>query len=73
VAVIGAVPVLLARSAVEDGRTALAGAQPMVAAAVLLFGLICGWVRVRDDVARWWKTQMELAQPKRDRTTDAEA
>jgi hypothetical protein len=72
VAVIGAVPVLLARSAVEDGRTALAGAQPMVAAAVLLFGLICGWVRVRDDVARWWKAQMELAQPKRDRTTDAE-
>lgn len=70
VAVIGATPVLLARSAVADGRAAVAGAQPLVVVSALLFGLICGWVRVRDDVAAWWKAQMELAQPRRDRTTD---
>lgn len=70
VAVIGAAPVLLARSAVADGRAAVAGAQPLVVASALLFGLICGWVRVRDDIAAWWKAQMELAQPRRDRTTD---
>jgi hypothetical protein len=70
VAVIGAAPVLLARSAVADGRAAVAGAQPLVVASALLFGVICGWVRVRDDIAAWWKAQMELAQPRRDRTTD---
>lgn len=63
VAVIGAAPVLLARSAVADGRAAVAGAQPVVVASALLFGLICGWVRVRDDIAAWWKVQMELAKP----------
>jgi hypothetical protein len=72
IAVIGATPVLLARSAVESGRTALDGAQPLVTVAVLLFALICGWVRVRDDIAQWWKAQMALAQPQRDRTTDAD-
>jgi hypothetical protein len=70
VAVLGATPVLLARSAVADGRAAVAGAQPLVVASALLFGLICGWVRVRDDIAAWWKAQMEMAQPRRDRTTD---
>jgi len=70
VAVIGATPVLLARVAVEDGRPELAGAQPLVTSMALLFALICGWVRVRDDIAVWWKAQMANAQPQRDRTTD---
>lgn len=62
IAVIGATPVLLARRAVADGQAALAGAEPLVVAVALLFGLVCGWVRVRDDVASWWRAQMELAQ-----------
>jgi hypothetical protein len=70
IAVLGASPVVLARAASEDGRPELAGAQPMLAAVVLLFALICGWVRVRDDIAVWWKSQMAMAQPQRDRTTD---
>jgi hypothetical protein len=70
VAVLGASPVVLARAAAEDGRPELTGAQPMVAGVVLLFALICGWVRVRDDVAAWWKSQMAVAQQQRDRTTD---
>jgi hypothetical protein len=70
VAVIGALPVLFGRSAVDDGRAALEGAQPVVVLVGLLFALICGWVRVRDDVAAWWKAQMALAQPQRDRTDD---
>lgn len=74
VAVIGATPVLLARAAVEDGRTAIAGAQPLVVAVVILFAVICGWVRVREDIAAWWKTSMATAQQqqKRDRTPDDE-
>jgi hypothetical protein len=70
VAILGAAPVLLARAALTDGRPALTGAQPGVMGVGLLFALICGWVRVRDDVAAWWKAQMELAQPQRDRTHD---
>jgi hypothetical protein len=70
VAVLGAAPLLLGRAAVDDGRAALAGVQPALVGVGLLFALICGWVRVRDDVAAWWKAQMALAQPQRDRTTD---
>ena len=35
----------------------------------LLFVLICGWVRVRDDVAAWWKAQMD-ARPAPTRQDD---
>lgn len=73
VAVIGAAPVLLARAAVADGQAAFAGAQPLVVGALVLLALICGWVRVRDDIAAWWKAQMALAQPNGDRTPDAHA
>ncbi len=72
IGVIGATPVLLARSAAEHGRSAVLGAQPMLIGVTVLFVLICGWVRVRDDVAEWWKSQMALAQPQRDRTADAD-
>jgi len=72
VAVIGAAPVVMARAAVADGHTALAGAQPLVVGALVLLALISGWVRVRDDIAAWWKAQMALAQPNRDRTNDAD-
>ncbi len=72
IAIIGAAPVLTARSAVESGRTAFAGAQPLVVVVGVLFTLVCGWVRVRDDVALWWKAQMDAAQPQRDRTADAD-
>jgi hypothetical protein len=73
IAVIGASPVLLARAAAADGRAPVTGAQGLVLGVTILFGLICGWVRVRDDIAAWWKAQMELAQPNRDRTADADA
>lgn len=73
IAVIGASPVLLARAAAADGRAPVTGAQGLVLGVTTLFGLICGWVRVRDDIAAWWKAQMELAQPNRDRTADADA
>jgi hypothetical protein len=73
IAVLGATPVLLARAAVDDGRSAVAGAQPLIVVVAVVFLLVCGWVRVRDDIAAWWKAQMALAQPQRDRTTDAES
>lgn len=73
VAIIGASPVLLARVAASDGQPPVTGAQGLVLGVTVLFGLICGWVRVRDDIAAWWRSQMALAQPNRDRTADADA
>ncbi len=62
IATLGAIGVVLARNAAADGREALAGAQPVVVGMVLLFTLVCGWVRVRDDIASWWRTQMQTAK-----------
>ncbi len=62
IAVIGATPVLAARSALDSGKEALDGALPLVAAVVALFALIAAWVRVRDDIAAWFKASMDMAQ-----------
>ena len=61
IAVIGAVPVLMARSAIEHGRIGTEGAAPFVVVSVLLFAGVCGWVRVREEIATWFRKQMEQA------------
>lgn len=61
IAVLGAAPVLLARQAVEQGRSGASGAIPLVLATGMVFALVCGWVRVRDDIGAWWSQQMEQA------------
>jgi hypothetical protein len=64
-ATLGVVPVLLARAAAEDGRApaeaALAGLVPGCA----LFALVAGWVRFRQDIAKWWSSQLAQAFPER--------
>jgi hypothetical protein len=68
IAVLGAAPILAARAAVEDGK---AGQPPAFSALLgvgLLFFLVCGWVRVRDQIAEWWRGQMAMANPKRSET-----
>ena len=59
IAVLGAAPLLLARDAVDQGRGGAAGALPVALAVVALFAIVCGWVRVRDDISEWWSQQME--------------
>jgi hypothetical protein len=61
VAVIGTLPVLFARDAVSDGRAAADGALPFAVLTGVVFALICGWVRVRDDIASWFSQQMGQA------------
>lgn len=61
IAVLGAAPVLLARKAVEQGRSGPGDALPLVLATGIVFALVCGWVRVRDDIGAWWSQQMEQA------------
>jgi hypothetical protein len=60
-AVIGALPTLVARAAHDQGESAVAAAQPVVVLIVILFVLVAGWVRVRDDIAAWWRQTTEAA------------
>lgn len=64
IAIVGVLPVLFARDAIEQGRVGTAGAAPFITLAVLLFTLVCGWVRVRDDIGKWFSEQMEQASGK---------
>jgi hypothetical protein len=66
--VIGALPVLAARAAVDDGRSGPGAAAAALAGVAALFVLVSGWVRVRDRIAEWWRGQMEQAFPKRSET-----
>ena len=61
IAVIGALPILFARDAIEHGRTGSSGAVPLAVLVAALFALVCGWVRVRDDIGSWFRQQMEQA------------
>jgi hypothetical protein len=61
VAILGALPVLTAIRAVDQGHDAASGTVPGALGVLILFGLITGWVRVRDDISAWWSSQMEMA------------
>ena len=60
---LGAAPILAARIAVDDGNPGQAAALSAAAGVVGLFSLVVGWVRVRDDIAAWWRSQMEAVNP----------
>jgi hypothetical protein len=63
-AIIGVLPVLFARDAIEQGRTGPSGAVPFVVLSAIVFSVVCGWVRVRDDIGTWFREQMEQANAK---------
>jgi hypothetical protein len=71
VAVIGALPALAARAAERNGDVASAAALSATVGVVLLFVLICGWVRMRDRIAEWWRGQMDAAYAQNRSGTDA--
>jgi hypothetical protein len=59
IAVVGVLPVLFARDAIEQGDPGSSGAAPFALLMVTLFAIVCGWVRVRDDISSWFTQQME--------------
>jgi hypothetical protein len=61
IAISGVLPVLLGRDALEAGRTGVSGAMPAAVLVAIVFTLVCGWVRVRADVAAWFRAQTESA------------
>lgn len=62
-AVFGAAPVLLARSALDRGRPPAEAAMSLLGPTLFVVTLVGGWVRFRDDIKQWWSTQMDQAIP----------
>jgi hypothetical protein len=60
-AVLGVLPALLGRDAIEAGRPGAAGAAPAAVLVAVAFAVVCGWIRVREDVATWLRVQQEQA------------
>ncbi|MGI8664113.1 MAG: hypothetical protein ACR2LQ_13020 [Acidimicrobiales bacterium] len=74
VAIIGAaVPLLIARHFAQQGKSPEPGALAAVGGVSVLFVLIAGWVRFRDDIRAFFKAQIDLAIPPKDDTADAKA
>ena len=70
-AVLGTTPVLFARRALDHGDPVLAGAQPLVMLMIVVFVLVAGWVRVREDIAEWWRQSMDAANTSQKERTSA--
>jgi len=64
-AIIGIVPILVARTASRHGASAPLSALASGGAVLLLFVLVCGWLRQRENIHRWWRRQMDAAMPQR--------
>jgi hypothetical protein len=64
-AIIGIVPVLAARTAARAGAPAAPFALAAGGVVIVLFVIVCGWVRERERVHAWWRAQMKAALPSR--------
>jgi hypothetical protein len=64
-AIIGTAPVLAARTAARHGAPAAPVALAAGGGVLVLFILVCGWVRERERVHAWWRAQMDAAMPSR--------
>jgi hypothetical protein len=64
-AIIGIVPVLAARTAARAGAPAAPFALAAGGVVLVLFVIVCGWVRERERVHAWWRAQMKAALPSR--------
>ena len=60
-AVLGSLPVLAARTAARNNAPAAPAALAAGAGVLILFALVCAWVRMRSRIHAWWKAQMEVA------------
>jgi hypothetical protein len=64
-AIIGIVPVLAARTAARHGVPAAPVALAAGGGVLVLFVIVCAWVRERERVHAWWRAQMDAAMPSR--------
>lgn len=64
-AIIGIAPVLAARTAARNGAPAAPIALVAGVGVLVLFLIVCGWVRQRERMHAWWRAQMDAAMPSR--------
>ena len=57
----GALPLLAARAAHDAGTSTVEAAAAAGVFVALLFALVCGWVRVREDIRAWMRANVEQA------------
>jgi hypothetical protein len=61
VAILGSLPVLAVRDAVQHGNHPVAAAVRVTVGVGLLLFLVTGWVRQRDAIRRWWKQNVDAS------------
>ena len=64
-AIMGIAPVLAARTAARNGAPAALVALGAGVGVLVLFVIVCAWVRQRERAHAWWRTQMDAAMPSR--------
>jgi hypothetical protein len=62
IATLGASAAILAREAVNDGRSGVSGAFAGATAMAALTGIVVAWARFRDDVSAWWAANVVRAR-----------
>ena len=58
-ATLGTLPVLAARAAIENGDPGPPAAMTAGLGIAIVFTLVCGWVRLRDDIGAYFSQAME--------------
>jgi hypothetical protein len=64
-AILGVAPVLVARAAARNNVEPASAALTAGIGILVLFVIVCGWVRERDRIRAWWRAQMDAAMPSR--------
>jgi hypothetical protein len=61
VAVIGCLPVALARLALDNDGDPYGAATTGAGITLVVVALVLGWIHQRDNIKAWWRSQQELA------------
>ena len=64
-AIAGTLPVLAARAAIESGDAGPPVAMTAALGVAVVFTLVCGWVRLRDDIGDYFQQAMEQPSAQR--------
>jgi hypothetical protein len=64
-AIAGTLPVLAARAAIESGDPGAPAAVTATLGVAVVFTLVCGWVRLRDDIGDYFQQAMEQPSAQR--------
>ena len=61
VAVIGVLPVVMARSAIDNGGDPFGSAATAAVLALIVTGLVTGWIHQREQIKAWFRTLQDEA------------